>query len=84
MVSLATSSLTEIPRKMEFLYSRNRLNVAVSRAQALAILVASPLLLSVRCNTVEQLRLANRLCRLVELAQELSVVSGRTVSADGR
>jgi len=31
VVSLATSSLTEIPRKMEFLYSRNRLNVAVSR-----------------------------------------------------
>lgn len=84
VVSLGTFSLTEIPRGMEFLCSRNRLNVAVSRAQALAILVASPLLLSVRCNTVEQLRLANGLCRLAELAQELSVVSGRTVSADGR
>lgn len=70
IVSLTTSSLSEIPRGMEFLYSRNRLNVAVSRAQALAIVVGSPLLLSVRCNTVEQLRLANGLCRLVELAED--------------
>lgn len=68
IVSLATSSREEIPRGMEFLYSRNRLNVAVSRAQALAIVVTSPALLSVRCDTVAQLRLANGLCRLAELA----------------
>ncbi len=40
--SLATSSGTEIPRSLEFLLSRNRLNVAVSRARCLAIVVASP------------------------------------------
>ena len=68
IVSLTTSSIDEIHRGMEFLYSRNRLNVAVSRAQALAIVVASPALLSVRCNSVPQLRLANGLCRLAELA----------------
>jgi uncharacterized protein len=67
IVSLASSSVDEIPRGMEFLYSRNRLNVAISRAQALAVVVASPALLSVRCHSVEQLRLANGLCRLVEL-----------------
>jgi uncharacterized protein len=70
IVSLATSDLAEIPRGMEFLYSRNRLNVAVSRAQALTVLIASPALLRVRCHTVEQLRLANGLCRYVELAHE--------------
>ncbi len=68
IVSLATSSLDDIPRGMEFLYSRNRLNVAVSRAKALSVLVGSPELLSVKCNTVEQLRLANGLCRFAELA----------------
>ena len=68
LVSLATSSLTEIPRGMDFLYSRNRLNVAVSRARALVVLVASQSLLAVRCHTVDQLRLANGLCRYVELA----------------
>jgi len=48
--------------------SRNRLNVAVSRAKCVAVLVASPDLLTVRCKTVEQMRLVNALCRFVELA----------------
>ena len=39
--SMATSSGEEIPRNVEFLFSRNRLNVAVSRAQCLAVLVAA-------------------------------------------
>jgi len=58
---------------MEFLYSRNRLNVAVSRAKALCVMVGSPSLLSVRCRTVEQMRLANLLCRYVELAEEMTL-----------
>jgi len=69
IVSLATSSLDAIPRGMEFLFSRNRLNVAVSRSKALTVIVGSPALLAVKCNTVEQLRLANGLCRYVELAE---------------
>ena len=62
--SMATSSAAEIPRNVEFLYSRNRLNVAVSRAQCLAVLVASPELLGIECQTVEQMRLLNALCML--------------------
>ena len=48
--------------------TRNRLNVAVSRAQCLAYVVCSPGLLEVDCRTVEHLRLADALCRFVELA----------------
>ena len=70
-VSLAASSADDVPRGMQFLYSRNRLNVAVSRARALSVLVASPTLLRAHCRSVEQLRLANGLCRYVELATEL-------------
>jgi uncharacterized protein len=66
--SLAASSAEDAPRGMEFLYSLNRLNVAVSRAQGLAVLVGSPGLLRVHCRTVEQMRLANALCRFVEAA----------------
>ena len=66
--SMATSSGENVPRNAEFLYSRNRLNVAVSRAKCLAVLVASPALLTVRCKTVEQMRLVNALCRFVERA----------------
>jgi len=36
------------------------------------VLVASPTLLRAHCRSVEQLRLANGLCRYVELATELS------------
>ncbi|HVB93425.1 MAG TPA: TM0106 family RecB-like putative nuclease [Acidimicrobiales bacterium] len=68
IVSLTTSSLEDIPRGMEFLYSRNRLNVAVSRAQAMTIVVGSPKLLTVKCRSIDQLRLVNGLCRYVEMA----------------
>jgi uncharacterized protein len=66
--SMATSSGAEIPRNVEFLYSRNRLNVAVSRARCLAVLACSPDLLDLRPRTIEQMRLVNALCRFVELA----------------
>lgn len=67
--SMATSSGDDLPRNLEFLFNRNRLNVAISRAKCLAVLVASPALLDVRCGTLEQVALVNGLCRLVELAR---------------
>jgi len=42
--------------------------VAVSRAQALAIVVGSPELLEVRARSVEEMRLVNLLCHLVQYA----------------
>ncbi|MYA60464.1 MAG: AAA family ATPase, partial [Chloroflexi bacterium] len=67
--SMATSSADDAPRGMEFLYSLNRLNVATSRAKCLAVVVASPGLLAVRCRTPRQMHLANALARLFELAE---------------
>jgi len=67
--SMAASSGEDAPRGIDFLLSRNRLNVAVSRAQCLAYLVCSPALLDVSAKTVEHMRLANALCRFVELAR---------------
>jgi predicted RecB family nuclease len=67
--TMATSSGEDAPRGLEFLFSRNRLNVAVSRAKCLAYLVCSPRLLDVRCRTTDQMRLANALCRFVELGR---------------
>jgi len=66
--SLASSSGEDVPRGVEFLFSRNRLNVAVSRARALAVLVCNPRLLETRCNSVDQMRLVNGLCRFAERA----------------
>ena len=66
--SMTTSSPEDAPHGMEFLYSLNRLNVATSRAQAMVIVVASPLLLEPECHTPRQMQLANALCRYAELA----------------
>lgn len=66
--SMASSSSEDVPRGLDFLFSRNRLNVAISRAKCLAYLVASPRLLDANCRTIEQMRLANALCRLVEVS----------------
>ncbi len=73
VVSLTASSAQAVPRGMEFLYSRHRINVAVSRAQALCIMVGSPALLAAPCRSLEQMRLVNALCRYVELAEEISL-----------
>ena len=67
--SMATSSGEDVPRSLSFLFSRNRLNVAISRAQCLAVLVCSPRLLEARCPSIEEMQLVNALCRLVEYAQ---------------
>lgn len=66
--SVATSSPEDAPRGMEFLYSPNRFNVAVSRAKALFILVASPLILEPDCKSPAQIKLANPFCRFGEMA----------------
>lgn len=70
--SMASSSRDDAPRDMGFLYSRNRLNVAVSRAESIAIVVASPELLEAGCRTPEQMRLVDSLCRYVEVAADQS------------
>ncbi len=81
--SMATSSGEDLPRNLEFLFSRNRLNVAISRAQSLAVLVASPKLLEIRCRTIEQMRMVNALCRFVEeAAHESDLVHRLQTSSD--
>jgi len=74
--SMATSSQDELPRTLEFLYSLNRLNVATSRGRCMAVLVCSPDLLRVRVHTPFQMRLANALCRFVEIADKQSLTLG--------
>jgi superfamily I DNA and/or RNA helicase len=64
--SMATSSAEDAPRGLEFLYDPRRLNVATSRARAMAIVVASPRLLQASCRTPRQMSLVNALCRAWE------------------
>jgi superfamily I DNA and/or RNA helicase len=64
----AASDSEHVPHGMEFLLSLNRLNVAISRAQVLAVLVGSPALLSAWSEDPERVRLVNALCRFALVA----------------
>jgi predicted RecB family nuclease len=69
--SMTTSSHSDAPRGMEFLYSANRLNVATSRAKCICVVVACPRLFEAECRTPRQMQLANAFCRLREMAVSL-------------
>ena len=69
--SMATSTPEDAPRGLEFLYSLNRLNVATSRAQGLAVIVASPTLFQVQCKTPRQIELVNAFCRYLEMSGQV-------------
>jgi uncharacterized protein len=69
--AMTCSSGEDVPRGLEFLFDAHRLNVAVSRAQCLAVLVHSPRLLDADCRTLETMELVDAVCRFVELAAGL-------------
>lgn len=69
LVSMTASSAEETSRGMEFLFSLNRINVAVSRAKGLALVFGAPRLREAKCETVEQMRLVNTLCALPEIGE---------------
>jgi uncharacterized protein len=66
--SMASSSGEDVPRGLEFLFNRNRFNVAISRGKCLSVVVCSPRLLEARCRDVAQMRLVNAVCRFADEA----------------
>lgn len=64
IVSMATSSEKYLPRFIDFLFSKNRLNVAVSRARCLSILVSNPILIQTEATSVSQIELINLINQL--------------------
>ena len=67
---MTTSSGDDLPRFIDFLYSKNRLNVAISRARSLAIVIANPDLLRVKCRSPQDVVLVNTLCWVREYSQQ--------------
>ena len=66
LFSMTTSSSEFMPRTADFLFSKNRLNVAISRARCLAYLVCTDELLDTRARDVEEMALISALCAFVE------------------
>ncbi|MEB3332747.1 MAG: TM0106 family RecB-like putative nuclease [Synechococcaceae cyanobacterium] len=63
--SLTASDGDSAPRGLAFVLDPNRLNVAISRAQCLSIVVGSPRLATAISSSVDGVRQLNRLCRLM-------------------
>jgi len=67
LYSLTTSSHDHVPKgREEFLFSPNRLNVAISRAQCMAFLVGSEALVDAQANSISQMEALNHYCRYVD------------------
>jgi uncharacterized protein len=71
LISMVTSDSEYLPRDIDFLFSVNRLNVALSRAKCLAVIFANPKLLETPCRTIEQLKMLNKFCQLVRYSETL-------------
>jgi hypothetical protein len=66
--AMTCSTGEDVPRGIDFLFDTHRLNVAISRAQCLAVLVHSPRLLDANCPTLDTMALVDGVCRFVEIA----------------
>jgi len=58
-LSMCASDASESPRGLDFLFDRHRINVAISRAQSLAIVVGNPRIGNTPVSRVDQLKLVN-------------------------
>jgi uncharacterized protein len=64
IISMSISDIEESPRGLDFVLDINRLNVAVSRAQALAIIVSNEGLEQCKVNSLAQMAKVGLFCRL--------------------
>ncbi len=66
IISMCSSNGEIAPRGIEFLLDRHRLNVAISRAQCLSIIVGNPDLTKTMCSKLEQAQLVNLFCKFTQ------------------
>lgn len=66
ILSMSASTIQDAPRGIGFLLNKNRLNVAVSRAKCLSIIVGSKNLLTVDMSSIPNMELMNIWCRAIK------------------
>lgn len=59
ILSMCTSDPAESPRGIDFLFDKHRINVAISRAQSLAIVVANPCIATTTVSNIQQMEKIN-------------------------
>jgi predicted RecB family nuclease len=81
VISLCSSFGEYGSRGLSFILDRNRLNVAISRAQCLAIVVADPRIAGTPAGSLSEISLVNLFCKLTEHGTRLEVPALREVLA---
>lgn len=71
IISMTTSDPESLPRSVNFFFSRNRLNVALSRSQCLSIVILNKKLLEISCKKVEHIKLVNTFMKLLDYEKTL-------------
>ncbi len=66
IISMTSSSVEDLPRNIIFFFNRNRLNVAISRAQCSSIVLFNPQLLETAPNDYEEFKLINNFHELLK------------------
>ena len=59
IISMTSSDSDSLPRNAKFFFSRNRLNVAISRAQVASIILFNPKLLDSSPKNIDHIKLMN-------------------------
>ena len=65
IISMTSSDSYSLPRNKEWFFSRNRLNVAISRAQVASIVLFNPKLLDNSPRNIDQIKLMNNFFKLL-------------------
>ena len=66
IVSMTSSSVEDLPRNKKFFFNRNRLNVAISRAQCCSIILLNPKLLASPPMDYDEFKLMNNFQKLLK------------------
>ena len=66
IISMTSSDAESLPRHIDFFFSRNRLNVAISRAESVAIILFNEKLLLTTSSKIEDMKLINNFCKLLK------------------
>ncbi len=67
IISMTSSDNDSLPRNKEFFFSRNRLNVAISRAQVASIILFNPQLLDSSPKNLDHIKLMNNFFKFINL-----------------
>ena len=66
IISMTSSDSETLPRNKEFFFSKNRLNVAISRAQVASIILFNPKILDFFPKDINQIKLVNNFFKLLD------------------